>query len=120
MPTCQTCGKTLPSDSRSTRKYCDSTCRYHKHQATHNRITIPTTLRWTVLHRDGFRCRYCGASPTRLANGDPAASELRVDHIVSVKDGGDLTNTANLVTACVTCNSGKGARSISPSDIPDL
>lgn len=118
--TCVTCGKELPPGGRSTRKYCDSTCRYHKWQASKTRITIPTTLRWTVLHRDGFRCRYCGASPTRLADNTPAHTELRVDHVVSVNDGGDLTNTKNLVTSCLTCNSGKGSRSIDPADIPDL
>lgn len=88
--------------------------------ADHKRITIPTTLRWTILSRDGFRCRYCGSSPSRLADGTPAHSELRVDHIVSVKDGGDLTNTKNLVTTCLTCNSGKGARSLDPDTIPEL
>ena len=57
-------------------------------------------------------CRYCGAKPVER--------ELRVDHIKSVKDGGDLTNTKNLVTACDPCNAGKGERSLDLSEIPPL
>jgi 5-methylcytosine-specific restriction endonuclease McrA len=57
-------------------------------------------------------CRYCGAKPVQR--------ELRIDHIKSVKDGGDLTNPKNLITSCNPCNAGKGERSIDLAEIPTL
>lgn len=54
-------------------------------------------LREQILERDGFTCRYCGA---------PADS---VDHIIPrSRKGAD--DPDNLVAACRTCNSSKGAR----------
>jgi len=108
---CKTCGEMF-TPIRKTATFCSDKCRYHAHLAKKKRITIPRDLRWTILRRDGFMCRYCGAKP--------AERELRVDHIISVKDGGDLTNTKNLVTACDPCNSGKGERSLDPDEIPTL
>lgn len=55
-------------------------------------------LRFEIFKRDGFRCLYCGATPTQKV--------LRVDHVVPVVDGGE-TVAANLVTACFDCNAGK-------------
>ena len=66
---------------------------------------IRSSLRWTVLARDGFTCRYCGAQ----AGQDGV--ELHIDHVLSVADGGD-NRIDNLVTACQKCNGGKGARSL--------
>jgi 5-methylcytosine-specific restriction endonuclease McrA len=97
---------------RKTSKYCTDKCRYHAFLAKKNRITIPHDLRYSILRRDGFMCRYCGAKPVQ--------KELRVDHVVSVKDGGDLTNPKNLVTSCHACNAGKGDLSIDPEEIPSL
>jgi 5-methylcytosine-specific restriction endonuclease McrA len=108
---CSTCGK-MYVPIRKTSKYCTDKCRYHAFLAKKNRVTIPQDLRYSILRRDGFMCRYCGAKPVQ--------KELRVDHIVSVKDGGDLTNTKNLITACHACNSGKGELSIDPAEIPTL
>lgn len=51
-----------------------------------------------MLARDGFRCRYCGATPHR--------AYLQIDHVVPRARGG-LTIIDNLVTACTDCNSGK-------------
>lgn len=66
---------------------------------------VPAGLRWRVLTRDNFRCRYCGASPD--------ASELHVDHMnPRVLGGSDELD--NLVTACIMCNLGKGAQSFRP------
>lgn len=60
------------------------------------------SLRFAVLERDGFRCRYCGKS------ADDGAV-LHVDHIhPRVHDGSD--ELENLVTACFDCNLGKGKR----------
>lgn len=55
-------------------------------------------LRFKVLQRDRFRCRYCGSSGKDV--------QLEVDHLVPrSKNGPDLLE--NLVTACRPCNQGK-------------
>lgn len=65
------------------------------------RKTLGSKLRFEVFKRDSFRCQYCGkAAPDVL---------LHVDHIKPVASGG-LDELLNLVTACVDCNLGKGAR----------
>lgn len=61
-------------------------------------------LRFTVLRRDGFRCRYCGRSP------DDGAM-LHVDHVLARSRGGPTT-LENLVTACQECNLGKSDRDL--------
>lgn len=66
----------------------------------HDRI-IPYWLRFEILKRDGFRCRYCGAGRFHQV-------ALQVDHIHPVSKGG-LTVPDNLVTACEPCNKGKCA-----------
>ena len=60
-----------------------------------------TRLRFEVLYRDKFTCRFCGASPTK----DPAVT-LHVDHIVPWSKGGETT-LDNLQTLCAKCNLGK-------------
>lgn len=61
-------------------------------------MAIGKRLRFEILKRDGFRCRYCGKTG--------AASELHVDHIVpSSKGGRDVAS--NLIAACIACNVGK-------------
>lgn len=63
------------------------------------RTSIPPKVRWSVLARDGFRCRYCGAR-----GGDAV---LVVDHSDPVANGGS-NEEWNLITSCETCNQGKG------------
>ena len=67
------------------------------------RDPLPAQLRFRILQRDGFRCRYCGRS------GDAPVFVLHVDHVVSVAAGG-TTSEDNLRTACEECNLGKGTR----------
>jgi hypothetical protein len=55
-------------------------------------------MRFEVLRRDGFRCRYCGATAVE--------AELTVDHVTPSALGGP-DEPSNLVTACEPCNSGK-------------
>jgi len=56
-------------------------------------------LRFTIFRRDGFRCAYCGQSPTD-------GIILQMDHVIPVSQGG--SNAAgNLITACSSCNQGK-------------
>lgn len=64
------------------------------------RIAIPARIRWGILVRDGFACRYCGKSPK--VHG----IALEVDHVKAVADGG-TNDEENLVTACDDCNRGK-------------
>jgi len=55
--------------------------------------------RLAVLARDGYVCAYCGQDATT------------VDHIQSIKSGGDPISLENLVACCKRCNSSKGSRS---------
>ena len=54
-------------------------------------------VRQYVLHRDGYKCRCCGCSPT-----DKKPVKLHVHHLESRKTGGNAPN--NLVTLCRTCH----------------
>jgi len=58
-------------------------------------------LRFNILERDGFKCRYCGRSPR--IDKDVI---LHVDHIHPVSKGGSWYES-NLITACQECNLGK-------------
>lgn len=65
-------------------------------------MAVSKRLRFEVLRRDNYTCRYCG----RKAPEAP----LTVDHVMPVAlGGGDIPE--NLVTACVDCNSGKSSSS---------
>lgn len=59
-------------------------------------------LRFLVLQRDNFTCRFCGRSPA-LHPG----LVLHVDHIVPWEKGGE-TILENLQALCEPCNLGKG------------
>lgn len=62
-------------------------------------------LRKKVLHRDGFRCRYCGR--------EVANSNANIDHVIPWREGGKNT-MANLVACCQECNKAKGNRRWKP------
>jgi len=61
-------------------------------------MTLTKRIRYEVLRRDNFACRYCGAKAPDVV--------LTVDHVVPVALGGS-DDPSNLVTACGPCNSGK-------------
>jgi hypothetical protein len=63
-----------------------------------NRSKISRRLRWLILQRDGFRCKYCG--------DDSGTASLQVDHVIPVASGGS-NSRENLITACQDCNGGK-------------
>ncbi len=63
---------------------------------------LSAALRFQVLERDGFACRYCGRAP---ADG----VQLHVDHVLPVSSGGG-DDLGNLLTSCADCNLGKGSR----------
>ena len=72
-------------------------------------MSVSSGLRFTVLLRDSFTCRYCGRSA-------PDA-ELHVDHVIPRSMGGQDTKE-NLVAACKDCNLGKSAKYIDPKLVP--
>jgi 5-methylcytosine-specific restriction endonuclease McrA len=72
-----------------------------RHPSRNARIGVSRSLRFRILSRDRFRCRYCGRSGS--------AAELEVDHVIPVSEGGD-NKEENLVTACYDCNRSKGSR----------
>lgn len=55
-------------------------------------------LRFHVLRRDNWTCRYCGKRAPNVV--------LEVDHLVPVSRGG-TDEPWNLLTACFDCNRGK-------------
>jgi hypothetical protein len=68
------------------------------------RKAISKKLRFEVFKRDNFTCQYCGCAAPDVV--------LHVDHINPVAGGGD-SDILNLITSCVDCNLGKGARELS-------
>lgn len=69
-----------------------------------SRHIIPLSRRFEVLHRDGFRCQYCGGTPQD-------GYVLHVDHRQPRSNGGS-DDMQNLVTACFLCNNGKSNREV--------
>ena len=63
---------------------------------------ISERLRFSILLRDGFKCKTCGRSPL-----NSHGVELHVDHIIPWSRGGE-TVADNLQTKCKECNLGKG------------
>jgi hypothetical protein len=59
-------------------------------------VAISKRLRFEILRRDGFKCRYCHGSEVLLT----------VDHVVPVTLGGS-DHPGNLVASCDDCNAGK-------------
>ena len=69
---------------------------------------ISKKLRFEVFKRDSFKCQYCGASAPEVI--------LHVDHIHPVAEDG-TTDMMNLITSCIDCNLGKGARKLSDDSV---
>ena len=63
------------------------------------RAQMSDKLRYSILKRDGFRCKICGRSAED-------GVKLHVDHIIPVSKGGKTTPD-NLRTLCDQCNLGK-------------
>jgi hypothetical protein len=61
-------------------------------------MAVTQRIRYEVLRRDGYRCRYCRTSEE--------SATLTVDHVLPTALGG-TDDPANLVAACVDCNAGK-------------
>ena len=98
---CRECGAGFGSRNLAA-KFCSEKCgEIYQKRRKKRRGVNNLRLRFEILVRDGFRCRYCGRSPND-------GIVLCVDHILSRKDGG-TDESHNLITACVDCNVGKGA-----------
>lgn len=99
---CKACGSAFTTRS-SGQIYCPDKCRskvaQERKQPYEN--TNAYQLRFSILTRDGFRCRYCGHS------AQEEGIKLEVDHIVPKSMGG-VDEPANLITCCSKCNKGKG------------
>ena len=74
---------------------------------------INLKMRFTVLQRDNFSCRACGASPAK--NPDV---ELHIDHILPWSKGGETENN-NLQTLCSKCNLGKSNHEYSMATVSE-
>jgi 5-methylcytosine-specific restriction endonuclease McrA len=104
-------------------------------------VASPQRFAREVLRRDGYRCRYCGVrlipkevlkafsrvvgqdsfctSGTNLQrHGVVLAFRANVDHVVPWKLGG-RTELQNLVSACWSCNYGKGVFTLDQIGVDD-
>ena len=93
--------------SPSTQIRLPSVVALRKYQRAPRRVTF---TRFNVFLRDRFTCQYCGeALPS---------SALTFEHVIPRSRGGQTT-WANIVTACVPCNTGKGnSPRIKPRHLP--
>lgn len=74
-------------------------------------MAISKRLRFEVLRRDDFRCRYCG-----LTASD---AELHLDHVIPSSLGGE-DKPENLVACCKDCNAGKAASGPDEGTVADV
>jgi len=74
-----------------------------------NPTSVTVLVRQQVLIRDEYRCRYCGRFDAHLS----------IDHMMPQSRGGSH-KIENLVTACRSCNSSKGARTPEEAGMPVL
>lgn len=63
-------------------------------------MSLSKRLRFEILTRDNFTCRYCG--------GQPPDVKLTVDHVLPAALGGS-DDPSNLCAACADCNAGKSS-----------
>jgi hypothetical protein len=61
-------------------------------------MAVSKRLRYEILRRDNFACRYCGAAAPDV--------KLNADHVIPQSLGGS-DKPENLVASCVDCNAGK-------------
>ena len=98
--TCIDCGTLIPAGAKRCTQHqreWQSTQNSKPNRKYHGTRQHKTRIA-RVLRRDGRRCRYCGAS-----------SDLTLDYIVSLHNGGARTDE-NAQILCRSCNSRKGAR----------
>lgn len=74
-------------------------------------MSVSKRLRWEILRRDGYRCRYCGKTS--------ADERIEVDHVIPKALGG-TDHPTNLTAACHTCNKGKNSTAPDDSLVADV
>lgn len=74
-------------------------------------MAVSRRLRFEILRRDNYACRYCGASAPDV--------KLTVDHVVPTSLGG-RDEPANLVAACAPCNAGKSSATADQTVVDDV
>lgn len=74
-------------------------------------MAVSKRLRYEILRRDNYACRYCGAKAPDV--------HLTVDHVIPTALGG-RDDPENLVTACVDCNTGKSSTPIGAEIVRDV
>lgn len=74
-------------------------------------MAISKRLRYEILRRDNYACRYCGASAPGV--------KLTVDHVVPVALGG-TDEATNLATSCGPCNAGKSSAAPDAALVADV
>jgi 5-methylcytosine-specific restriction endonuclease McrA len=93
------------ADKTPKRKTKKSTATRSKSKPKPNQETrsrhIPSSVRVSVLHRDSYKCVFCGRGVKQV--------QLEVDHILPFSKGGS-NDLSNLQTLCFDCNRGKGSR----------
>lgn len=72
------------------------------------RKPIKKSVRFEVFKRDSFTCQYCGRQAPEAV--------LHIDHIDPIAKGG-TNDILNLITACDSCNMGKGVRELSDDSV---
>lgn len=72
-------------------------------------MAVSRSLRFKILMRDRFTCRYCGRSAPAVV--------LQVDHVHPVSRGG-TDDPKNLVAACIECNVSKSGKLLPPASPP--
>lgn len=89
--------------------------RNHRQRAKHHGVRYVAVPVRDVYERDGWKCQICGNACLRRfvvskKDGRPHPRSPSIDHIVSMKDGGNH-EPSNLQLACFACNTLKGAAS---------
>jgi len=74
-------------------------------------VPVSKRIRYEVLRRDSYTCRYCGAKAPE--------AKITVDHVVPVALGGS-DDPSNLAAACDPCNGGKTSSSPDAPVVADV
>lgn len=85
-----------------TKKYCNKKCnQLYNAKKYNNNINKYVKLRFEIMKRDNFTCKYCGR------NVIDDNIKIHIDHIIPKNKGGkEIYN--NLIVSCESCNLGKG------------
>lgn len=109
---CRYCKGAIPAWRSKNSTYCSSICGVRIRNYL-RKSSIWPKLRFDILARDGFRCVYCGRSPSKHG------IVLHVDHWKPIIEGG-TNEKNNLFTSCNECNLGKADKSYDDKHKPEI